>query len=162
MFHTTDLATTAVFTNTEKNKKKTNQGKTRGRQPSANKERQPRQISFMKKLDYTSRFVRVISTLSPKQSSHNSIGDGGRYNTVVTASTSQQFLKLELLIWFPGSALPDENIAASFPGAVGIRDDLQSSRLCTYSGEASILRNSPSSRSESAMLSAESYLGMHL
>ena len=43
----------------------------------------------MKKLDYTSRFVRVISTLSPNQSSHNSIGHGGRYNMVITASTSQ-------------------------------------------------------------------------
>ena len=44
----------------------------------------------MKKLDYTSRFVRVIPTLSPNQSSHNSIGHGDRYNLVVTASTSQQ------------------------------------------------------------------------
>ena len=61
-----------------KNKKKTNQGKTRGRHPSANRERQPRQISFMRQLDYTSRFVRVIPTLSPNQSSHNSIGLGGR------------------------------------------------------------------------------------
>ena len=37
-----------------------------------------------------------------------------------------------------------------------IQDDSQSSRLCIYSGEASIFRSSPSSRSESAMLSAES------
>ena len=64
--------------------------KTRGRHPSANRERQPRQISFMNKLDYTSRFVRVISTLSPNQSSHNSIGHGGWYKMVVTAPTSQQ------------------------------------------------------------------------
>ena len=42
------------------------------------------------------------------------------------------------------------------PGAVDIQDDIQSSRSCTYSGEVTIYRNSPSSRSESAMLSAES------
>ena len=44
----------------------------------------------MRQLDYTSRFVRVIPALSPNQSSHNSTGHGGRYNMVVTASTSQQ------------------------------------------------------------------------
>ena len=44
----------------------------------------------MNKLDYTSRFVRVISTLSPNHLSHNSIGHGGRYKMVITASTSQQ------------------------------------------------------------------------
>ena len=70
-----------------KKNKETNQGKTRGRHPSANRERQPQQTSVMRKLDYTSRFVRVISTLSPNQSSHNSIGHGGRYNMVVTVST---------------------------------------------------------------------------
>ena len=48
------------------------------------------------------------------------------------------------------------NSAASFPGAIGIREDSQSSRFCKYSGEANIFRSSPSSRSESAMLSAES------
>ena len=41
------------------------------------------------------------------------------------------------------------NIAAGFPEAIGIRDDLQSFRLCIYSGEASIFCSSPSSRSES-------------
>ena len=82
------------------------------------------------------------------------------------------FLKIELLIRFHRSSLPDENIAARFPDSLGswdeldiklslrsawVRlDDLQSSRPCTYSGEASIFRCSPSSRSESAMLSAES------
>ena len=100
-------------------------------------------------------------------------------------------LNVELLIRFPRSSLPDENIAAGFTdalgswdefdikflfgqleyalhlllsciiaagltGPVGIRDDLQSSRPCTYSGEANIFHNSPSSRSESAILSAES------
>ena len=65
------------------------QRKTRGRHPSVNRERQPRQMSFMKRLDYTSRFVRVTPTLSPNQSSHKSIGHGGRCNTVVTASSSQ-------------------------------------------------------------------------
>ena len=44
----------------------------------------------MRKLDYTSRFVGVTPTLSPNQSSHNSIGHGGQYYMVVTASTSQQ------------------------------------------------------------------------
>ena len=72
------------------NREKNNKGKTRGRHPSANRKRQPQQTSVMRKLDYTSRFVRVIPTLSPNQSSHNSKGHGGRYNMVVTASTSQQ------------------------------------------------------------------------
>ena len=54
----------------------------------------------MKRLDYTSRFVRVIPTLSPNQPSHNSIGHGGRYNMVVTASTSQHTL-FQLLLWRP-------------------------------------------------------------
>ena len=71
-------------------REKNNKEKTRGRDPSANKKRQPQQTSVMKKLDYTSRFMRVIPTLSPNQSSHNSIGHGGRYNMVVTASTTQQ------------------------------------------------------------------------
>ena len=66
------------------------------------------------------------------------------------------FSKKELLNWFSGSSLLNENIAARFTCAIGIRDDSQSSRLCIYSGEASIFRSSPSSRSESAMLSAES------
>ena len=35
------------------------------------------------------------------------------------------------------------------------RTPTHTTHLCTYSGEASIFRNSPSSRSESAMLSAE-------
>ena len=52
------------------NKEKNNKGKTRGRHPSANKKRQPQQTSVMKKLDYTSRFVRVISTLSPNHNRH--------------------------------------------------------------------------------------------
>ena len=47
-------------------------------------------------------------------------------------------------------------IAACFSGAVDTRDVLQSSRFCLFSGDASIFRNSPSSTSESAMLSAES------
>ena len=42
------------------------------------------------------------------------------------------------------------------PEAVGFRYDLQSSRPFIYSCEASIFRSSPSSRSESAMISAES------
>ena len=71
--------------------------------------------------------------------------------------TGQLFLKRETLNWFPGSSLPNENIAASFPGAVDIREDSQSSRLCIHNGEASFFRSSLSSRSESAMLSAESY-----
>ena len=102
------------------------------------------------------------------------------------------FLKTELLNWFCGSSLPNENNAAGFPGAlgswgeldiklflksawvgfalapltcnnaagfsgaIGIREDSQSSRLCIFRCEASIFRSSPSSRSESAMLSAES------
>ena len=65
-------------------------------------------------------------------------------------------LKTELLNWFPCSSLTHENIAASFNGAIGLRKDSQSSRLCIYSGEASIFCSSPSSRSESAMLSADS------
>ena len=69
-------------------------GRTLGRHPSANRERQPRQTSVMRKLDYTSRFVRVILTLSANQSSHNSTGHGGRKNMGVTASTSQQISKL--------------------------------------------------------------------
>ena len=44
-----------------------------------------------------------------------------------------------------------------FPEAVGLREESEfSSRPCSYSGEASIFRFSPSSRSESAMLSADS------
>ena len=50
----------------------------------------------MRKLDYTSRFVRVIPTLSPNQSSHHSTGHGGRYNVVVTASTSQHLASKRL------------------------------------------------------------------
>ena len=69
------------------NREKNNTGNTRGRHPSANRKRQPQQTSVMVKLDYTTRFVRVIPTLSPNQSSHNSIGHGGRYNI---SSTSQQ------------------------------------------------------------------------
>ncbi len=88
--HNSQLWQIRYITRVAQNKEK-QQRKTRGRHPSANRERQPWQISFMKKLDYTSRFVRVISTLSPNQSSHNSVGHGGRYNMVITASTSQQF-----------------------------------------------------------------------
>ena len=55
-----------------------------------------------------------------------------------------------------GSSLPNENNAAGFLGAIGIRENSQSSRFCIYSGEASIFRSYPSSRSESAVLSAES------
>ena len=71
------------------NREKNNKGKTCGRHPSANSKRQHQQTSVMRKLNYTSRFVRVIPKLSPNQTSHNSIGHGGRYNMVVTASTSQ-------------------------------------------------------------------------
>ena len=88
VFHTTDLATATVFTYAEEKNKETNKGKTRGRHPSANKEREPQQTSVMWELDYTSRFVRVIPTRSPNKSTHISTGHGGRY-MVVTASTSQ-------------------------------------------------------------------------
>ena len=50
------------------------------------------------------------------------------------------FLKMELLNWFLGSALPDEDIAADFPDALGSWDELDIklfssvslSTLCTY------------------------------
>ena len=58
--------------------KEKQQRKTRGRHPSAKRERQPQQTLVIRKLDYTSRLVRVIPTLSPNQTSHNSIGHGGR------------------------------------------------------------------------------------
>ena len=64
MRHAQQTCFTAVFTNREEKNKETNKGKTRGRHPSANRERQPRQTSVMRKLDYTARFVRVIPTLS--------------------------------------------------------------------------------------------------
>ena len=82
------------------NREKNNKGKTRGRHPSANRKRQPQQTSVMGKLDYTSRFVRVIPTLSPNQSSHNSIGHSGRYYMVLTASTSQQQTRISLCTSF--------------------------------------------------------------
>ena len=83
----TDL-TSRLHLTCSTNREKNNKGKTHGRHPSANRERHPQQTSVMRKLDYTSRFKRVIPTLSPSQSSHTSIGHGGRYNMVVTASTS--------------------------------------------------------------------------
>ena len=48
--------------------------------------------------------------------------------------------------------------ASGFPEAVGLLDDLQLPRPCKYSGEASIFRSSPSPKSKSAILSAESQL----
>ena len=78
------------------NKEKNNKTKTRGRHPSANKKRQPQQTSVMKKLDDTSRFVRVIPTLSPNQTSHNSISHGGRYNMVVTQHRHLNMNKTQL------------------------------------------------------------------
>ena len=48
--------------------------------------------------------------------------------------------------------------SSGYPEAVGLLDDLQLTRPCNYSSEASIFRSSPSPKSESAMLSAESQL----
>ena len=69
------------------NREKNNKRKTRGRHPSANRKKQLPQISVMRKL------VRVIPSLFPNQSSHDSMGHGGRCDMVITASTSQHTLK---------------------------------------------------------------------
>ena len=56
------------------NREKTKKGRLADGIRQRNKKKKPQQTSVMKKLDYNSRFVRVIPTLSPNQSSHNSIG----------------------------------------------------------------------------------------